>query len=153
MEYLLVEKGHSGAERDIVINEADVATFIRTKGAIFTAAETLLWHIGYSWSDVERVYISGGFGNYIDIRNSIIIGLLPDLPFEKFHFIGNGAITGAQMNLVSRAAFQEAVGIAVKMTYFDLSTNPWFMNEYTSSLFLPHTDLEKFPTVVSLGKH
>jgi len=153
MEFLLVEKDRSDAEKDIIITEADVATFIRTKGAIFTAAEALLWHVGYSWSDVERIYISGAFGNSIDIRQSITIGLLPDLPFEKFHFIGNGAITGAQMSLVSRDAFQEAVKIAGRMTYFDLSTNPWFMSEYTSSLFLPHTDLEKFPTVVSPEIH
>ena len=122
---------------------------IRTKGAIFTAAEALMWHMKYSWSDVERIYISGGFGNYMDIRRSIIIGLLPDRPIERFQFIGNGSITGAQMCLVSRIAFQEAVRIAGSMTYFDLSTDPWFMNEYTSSLFLPHTDLEKFPTVAS----
>lgn len=147
IEFLLVEKGHSGAKRDIVITEADIATFIRTKGAIYTAAEALLWQVGYSWSDVERVYISGGFGKYIDIRRAIIIGLLPDLPIEKFQFIGNGSITGAQMCLLSRAAFQEAVRIVERMTYFDLSTDPWFMREYTASLFLPHTDLKKFPTV------
>ncbi len=148
MKFLVAERKHSGAEKDIFITEGDIATFIRSKGAIFTAAEALLWHVGYSWSDVEKIYISGGFGNCIDIRRSVIIGLLPDIPIEKFHFIGNGSITGAQMSLVSRAAFQEALKIAGRMTYFDLSTNLWFMNEYTSSLFLPHTNLEKFPTVV-----
>ncbi len=149
MEYILIEKEKSALGKDIVITEADIATFIRTKGAIFTAEEALLRKVKFSWSDVERVYISGGFGNFLDIRRSIIIGLLPDIPEEKFHFIGNGSIQGAQMCLVSRAALKEAVRIANSMTYYDLSTDPWFMNEYTSSLFLPHTDLEKFPTVLS----
>ena len=152
-EFVLVEKNHAGVERDIVINEADIATFIRSKGAIYTAAEALLFHVGYTWSDVERIYISGGFGNCIDIRRSIIIGLLPDLPVEKFRFIGNGSITGAQMCLLSRAAFQETILITDGMTYFDLSTDQWFMNEYTSSLFLPHTDLEKFPSVMVRRSH
>ncbi len=149
LEFFLMEKEKTAAGKDIVITEADIATLIRSKGAIYTAAEALLWHVGYSWSDVERVFISGGFGNYLDIQRSIIIGLLPDLPVDKFRFIGNGSITGAQMCLVSKAAYEEAVNIAGRMTYFDLSTDSWFMNEYTSSLFLPHTDLEKFPTVVS----
>ena len=147
-EFVLFAKGERRAERDIVITEADIATFIRTKGSLFTAAEALLYHVGYTWPDVDRVFISGGFGNYIDVQRAVTIGLLPDLPIEKLHFIGNGSITGAQMCLLSREAYQEAVRISGNMTYFDLSTDPWFMNEYTSSLFLPHTDLEKFPSVV-----
>ena len=55
------------------------------------------------------------------------------------------------MCLLSRAAFQETMLITNGMTYFDLSTDTWFMNEYTSSLFLPHTDLEKFPSVAGLS--
>jgi len=153
LEFLLMEKDSSSTGKDIVITESDIATLIRTKGAIFTAAEALMWHIGYSWSEVEGIYVSGGFGNHIDILRSITIGLLPDLPIEKFRFIGNGSITGAQMCLVSREAYQETVWIVNRMTYFDLSTDPWFMNEYTSSLFLPHTNLEKFPSVVSPEVH
>jgi len=146
-EFILITKERSGADRDIVISEADIATFIRTKGSVFTAAEALLHHIGFSWKDVDRIYISGGFGNSIDIKRSIIIGLLPDVPAERFHFIGNGSIFGARMCLVSGEALKETEKIAENMTYFDLSTDLWFMNEYSSSLFLPHTDLEKFPTV------
>jgi len=146
-EFLLVGKVDSASGKDIVITESDIATLIRTKGAIFTAAEAIMKHVGLTWSSIERIFISGGFGNYLDIKHSITIGLLPDIELEKFHFIGNGSITGAQMSLLSLDAFMMAKNIVRKMTYFDLSTDSWFMKEYTSSLFLPHTDLEKFPSV------
>jgi len=150
-EFLLVEKDKSAAGKDIVITESDIATLIRTKGAIYTAAEAILNHVGLTWSSIDRIFISGGFGNYLDVHRSIIIGLLPDLNMEKFHFIGNGSIAGGQMCLLSVDALRMSEKIVRRMTYFDLSTDQWFMKEFTSSLFLPHTDLEKFPTVASPG--
>ena len=119
---------------------------------IYTAADTLLQYLGLSFEDVERVYISGGFGNYLDIANAITIGLMPDLSRDRFHFIGNGALAGARMALVSREALQEAERIASLMTYFDLSTDPRFMRDFTRSLFMPHTDVERFPSVVQIAE-
>lgn len=134
--------------RDIVITEADIASFIRAKGAIYTAAEALLRHTGLDFTDVQRVYVAGGFGNYLDVRKTIRIGLLPDLPIERFQFIGNGSLQGAKMALLSRQAFDVMEKrIAPNMTHFELSTDPQFMNEFTGSLFLPHTNIEKFPSL------
>jgi uncharacterized 2Fe-2S/4Fe-4S cluster protein (DUF4445 family) len=145
-EFVLAEGSDTDSGKDIVISESDIATLIRTKGSIYTAAESLMTHVGLSWNDVDNVYIAGGFGSYLDLKRSITIGLLPDIALEKFRFIGNGSIAGARMALVSLDGYIAAKRIARKMTYFDLSTDPKFMTEYTSSLFLPHTDLEKFPS-------
>jgi len=147
-EFVLVPAEQSGTGQDVVITEPDIAIFVRSKGAVYTAAETLLEHLGLSFEDVERVYISGGFGNYLDIANAITIGLMPDLPRERFHFIGNGALAGARMALLSREALEEVERIASLTTYFDLSTDPKFMQDFSRSLFIPHTDVEKFPSVV-----
>ena len=147
-EFVLVPAEQSGTGQDVVVTEPDIAIFVRSKGAVYTAAGTLLEHLGLSFEDVERVYISGGFGNYLDIANAITVGLLPDLPRGRFHFIGNGALAGARMALVSREALEEVESIASLMTYFDLSTDPMFMRDFTRSLFIPHTDVEKFPSVV-----
>ena len=147
-EFVLVSADQSGTGQDLVVTEPDIAIFIRSKGAVYTAATTLLEYLGLSFQDVGRVYISGGFGNYLDIANAITIGLMPDLPHDHFHFIGNGALAGARMALVSREALEEVERAASIMTYFDLSTDPKFMRDYTRSLFIPHTDVEKFPSVV-----
>lgn len=147
LEFLLVDKKYSATGNDIVITENDIITLIRTKGSIYTAAESILNHVGLLWDSIDNVFISGGFGNHLDMDRSIIIGLLPDLDRGKFHFIGNGSIAGAQMCLLSEYALIKSKEVAQAMTYFDLSTDPLFMKEYSSSLFLPHTDLQKFPTV------
>jgi uncharacterized 2Fe-2S/4Fe-4S cluster protein (DUF4445 family) len=146
-EFLLVPAEASDTGQDVVVTQCDLDVFLRSKGAVYTAAESLVSHLGLSFADVDRVYIAGGFGNYLDLRNAITIGLLPDLPLEKFHFLGNASLAGAKMVLMSREALEEAERIAAKMTYWELSTDPKFMNEFTSSLFLPHTNLEKFPSV------
>ena len=151
-EMVLVPAAETATGRDITINEDDLAIFIRSKGAIYTAAEALLARAGLDFPDVRRVFISGGFGNYVDVGNAILIGLFPDLPLERFQFIGNGSLIGAGMCLVSSEALQDAEAVAERMTYIDLSTDATFMNNFTSSLFLPHTAVEKFPSVMKALK-
>ena len=106
--------------------------------------------MGLSFDDVQRVFIAGGFGYHLDIVNSITIGLLPDIPLEAVHFLGNGSLAGARIALCSTEALQETNNIADRITYADLSTDSTFMNRFTSSLFIPHTDVEKFPSVVEM---
>jgi uncharacterized 2Fe-2S/4Fe-4S cluster protein (DUF4445 family) len=147
-EFVVVPGSGTALGRDIVITEADIGSFIRAKGAIYTAAEALLRHTSLDFTDIRHVYVAGGFGNYLDVRKAIRIGLLPDLPLDRFQFIGNGSLQGAKMALLSRQAFDVMEKrIAPNMTNFELSTDPQFMNEYTGSLFLPHTNIEKFPSV------
>ena len=146
-EFVLVEGPQTADGKDIVITQADVENFIRSKGAIYHACECLLDIAGLEFTDLQNVYISGGFGNYLDAGKAISVGMLPDLPLDSFQYIGNGSAQGARMILLSNQARAEAESIADNMTYIELSTSTKFMNEYTSALFLPHTDIEKFPSV------
>ena len=91
--------------------------------------------------------IGGAFGQYIDIEKAIDIGLFPDMPWERFTYLGNTSVQGAYLSLLCREHRAAATEIASKMTYLELSADNKFMNEFTSALFLPHTDLEKFPSV------
>lgn len=149
LEFVLVDGDETATGREIVITQADVENFIRSKGAIYHAAECLLERVGMSFQDIECFYISGGFGNYLNVREAITIGLLPDIQENRFSFIGNGSVQGAKTVLLSRQAFEEAKAVASRMTYIELSTDARFMNDYTAALFLPHTDIEKFPSVVA----
>jgi uncharacterized 2Fe-2S/4Fe-4S cluster protein (DUF4445 family) len=147
-EMVIVPAAETATGRDITVSEDDLAIFIRSKGAIYTAAQALLVRMGLDFTDVQRVFVSGGFGSYIDVSNAVLIGLFPDLPVERFQFIGNGSLIGARMCLLSEGALADAEAVAGRMTYVDLSTDATFMNEFTSSLFLPHTAVEKFPSVM-----
>ena len=150
LEYVLVHKEVSDGKRDIVLNAADLDNIIRTKGAIYAGIRTLLGEMNLTFKDVSRFIIAGGFGNYIDIEKAIIIGLLPDLPQDRFHFVGNSSIIGAYLVLLSKELRLEAEEIARKMTYIELSVSRSFMDEYMSALFLPHTNMIDFPTVTDI---
>jgi uncharacterized 2Fe-2S/4Fe-4S cluster protein (DUF4445 family) len=146
-EFVIVYGPETELGRDITITEADLATFIRSKGAIYTAAEVLVKKMGFTFTDVENIYISGGFGNYLDIKSAVMTGLLPDLPENVFKFIGNASVQGAKMTMLSQEAMATTEELTANMTSFELSVEPEFMNGFSASLFLPHTDIEKFPTV------
>jgi uncharacterized 2Fe-2S/4Fe-4S cluster protein (DUF4445 family) len=97
---------------------------------------------------VEQVLIGGAFGKYINVEKAVEIGLLPDMPWEKFHFLGNTAVLGAYWALLDRRARLRVSDIASRMTYIELSADNSFYDAFTSALFLPHTDINDFPSVM-----
>jgi len=113
---------------------------------------TLLNEIGFTLDAIKKIYIAGGFGNYINVPRAIILGMLPDLPQERFVFMGNTSLTGAYLCLLSEDLRKEVEDIASKMTYIELSVSRRFMDEYMSALFLPHTDITQFPSVAAILK-
>ena len=147
LEFVLAWRVESSVNKEIVISEVDLDNLIRAKAAIYAGFATLLSQMGMTFADVQKVYIAGGFGRYIDVERAITIGMLPDLPADKFQFLGNTSIMGAYYALVCDKLRHEAEEIARKMTYMELSVSRSFMDEYLSALFLPHTDLNAFPTV------
>lgn len=148
-EMLLVNGAATGGRGDIVITDADLDNLIRTKGAIFAGIQTLLKGVGLETAAIERVVIAGSFGKHLDIENAIRIGMLPDLPRDRFEYIGNGSLRGAGLTLLSRQLWDELHEIARRITYFELSSWPGYMDEFMAALFLPHTDGSLFPSVKS----
>jgi uncharacterized 2Fe-2S/4Fe-4S cluster protein (DUF4445 family) len=146
-EFVVAWADESGTGSDIVIAQSDIENLIRSKGAVYSAAKALVDAMGMSFQDVDAIYIGGGFGNYLDMDAAIWIGLLPDLPPERFRFIGNSSLTGAKETLLSADAREKASDIAARMTNMELCAEPSYMGEYISSLFIPHTDMDLFPTV------
>ena len=136
-----------GASADLVVTDADLQNLLRTKAAVFAACSTLLKKTDESLDGMAGVVIAGGFGFHIDIARAISIGMFPDLPQEKYRFIGNGSLGGARLALISAKRRREVEDIFEKMTYFELSVDNDFYNEFSSSLFIPHTDLSRFPSV------
>jgi uncharacterized 2Fe-2S/4Fe-4S cluster protein (DUF4445 family) len=148
LEYVI----HYGDVKDIVLTEPDIENIIRAKAAIYAGFSTLLKEVGFTFNDVSRVYIAGGFGRFLDIEKAIIIGLLPEMPIEKFEYMGNTSITGTYLCVLSKKLRSEAEEISRKMTYLELSVSNSFMDEYVSGLFIPHTNIDAFPGVKALIK-
>lgn len=149
-EYVLAFKDEYNIENDITVDEVDLDNFIRAKGAIYSGAYTLVESLGMDFSILDRVYIAGGIGNNLDIENAIIIGLLPDIEREKFTYIGNSSLVGSYLALISKDAKNKLEEIGDQMTYVELSVYPSYMDEFVSACFLPHTNIEQFPTAKEL---
>ncbi len=146
-EFVLVNREDAGIDDDIVITQADITHLIRSKAAIYAAISTLLDAMNMGVDTIEHVYLAGGFGNYLDVKSAITIGMLPDMPVSRVKFVGNTCVAGAKLSLLSKEAFLTAQQIASKMTYFDLMGNTKFMDKFMSANFLPHTNLDEFPSV------
>jgi len=146
-EYVLSWAPETQIGKDIVITEVDIDNLMRAKAAMYAGYQTLSKSVGISHPDLERVIIAGAFGSNINIEKAITIGLLPDLPMDKFLFIGNGSLLGARLTSFSTDLLDDARRVAQMMTNLELSENVDFMNNYVAALFLPHTNAKEFPTV------
>lgn len=147
-EYVVAWADETDHGRDIVITKVDIDNLMRAKGAIYAGFTVLAQSIGIDLAMVERVLIGGSFGQYINVEKAVQIGLLPDLPWDRFHFLGNTSLQGALLALLNREYRQHITEVAAKMTYLELSADNTFYDAFTSALFLPHTDLAQFPSVV-----
>jgi uncharacterized 2Fe-2S/4Fe-4S cluster protein (DUF4445 family) len=147
-EYVLSFAAESRIGRDIVLTEVDLDNLIRAKAAIYAGCKTLLDSVGLRFEDLERVIIAGGFGHSIDLEKAQMIGLLPDVPVEKFIFVGNGSLLGARLLSFSRELLKQTERIAKTMTNIELANNPAFMDEFIAALFIPHTNESDFPRVI-----
>ena len=146
-EFVLVWGNMTGCSKDIVLTENDIKNLLRAKAAVYAGIRCLLGTLQLSGDVIDRVMIAGGFGNFINIKDAIAIGLLPDLPLDKFTFLGNSAVKGARLSLLSQEAYRKAQELVNKITYIELSSGNDFMDEFVSALFIPHTDMGLFPSV------
>ncbi len=146
--YVVAFENESETGREVSINEVDIDNFIRAKGAIFSAIDTLLSSVDMTVDMIDKVYVAGGIGSGINMKNAVNIGMLPDVELEKFHYIGNSSLTGAYAMVVSDEANAKTAEVAANMTYLELSTYPGYMDSFVAACFLPHTDRSLFPNSV-----
>jgi len=145
--YIIAFADETAMKEDILFTETDIQSLVLSKGAVYAGFTVLLNQAGMAFSMVDRIIITGGFGQYLDIEKAITIGLLPDIERDKFVYKGNSSIAGAYMALLSDEYRNEAREISNHLTYIDFSSNSQYMDEFTSALFLPHTNVKAFPSV------
>lgn len=151
--YVLAFEEEAGSVKDVEITETDIDNFIRAKGAIFSAIRTMLSSLDFDVSMIDDVYVAGGIGSGINMKNAVNIGMFPDIPIEKFHYIGNSSLCGAYAMLLSTQAERKTYELASNMTYMELSAIPSYMDEFVGACFIPHTDTTMFPSVMENMKN
>jgi len=152
-EFVVAWQKEGAVDHDVVVTEADLDNLKRAKAAIYSGLATLLRHMGMAASDLKKIYLAGGFGTALDIESAVQIGLAPDAERSRFVFMGNTSLAGARLRLLYRERLRETEAAAANTTYFELSTDPQYMDEYMAALFFPHTDTARFPSAAYAQRH
>ncbi|MEJ5300344.1 MAG: ASKHA domain-containing protein [Thermodesulforhabdaceae bacterium] len=133
--------------KDLIITDIDIGILLKSKAAMYTILNIIARKVGIDVRDIDKFYVAGTFGNHIDPQMAIRIGMLPDLPIDKFVPMGNTSGKGASMLLLNRNLFKDIEEICDKITYVELNVNVELIHEFRGALFLPHTDPYLFPSV------
>lgn len=143
----VVARKADGAVRDIWLTQDDLDNVITAKAAVFAATKIMLDRLNLEISQVTHVFLAGGFGSYLDRRHAIRIGLLPDLPLSRIQYVGNTSLWGAKLAALSSEAWETLREIRKRTTYYDLLGCPDYLEQFKQAMFLPHTNIELFPSV------
>jgi uncharacterized 2Fe-2S/4Fe-4S cluster protein (DUF4445 family) len=144
----LVAGADSGTGRPIRLSQVDLNSLTSAKAAMYTILEVIVSQTaGLSFSDLERFYVAGTFGSFINPDSAITIGMLPDIPTDRFQVLGNTSLKGAELLLTDPEAFDRVMAVRDTITYIELNVNQGFMNLFSGAKFYPHTDTSRFPSV------
>jgi len=146
-EFVLAWENETATRKEITVTQKDINEIQLAKAAMFTGCSISMKRKGVKRENLDRVLIAGAFGNYINPENAKFIGLVPDVQTEKIEFVGNTAVTGAKMALVSKEAREIAENLSRRVRYLELAIDPDFSREFASALVIPHKDLDRFPSV------
>jgi len=147
MHFVVVPAQESGTNQDLTLSQPDIDSLIRSKAAMYTILTTITKGLELNLNDIAKFFIAGTFGSYIDPRSAIVIGMIPDLPLDRYIPLGNTSVQGATLALTSLQARDECQQIRDKITYLELNVNQEFMNLFSAAKFIPHTDRSLFPSV------
>jgi len=148
LEWVVVPAEATATGSDLTVTQGDIDNIRRAKGAIYAAASVLLNALNMKFEDLVEIMVAGAFGNFLNVANAVCIGLLPDIPQDRMRFLGNTSVAGAKLAAVCDECYDETFRIADRMTYFELSTDATFMDQFVSACFFPHTNVEMFPNVM-----
>jgi len=149
-EFVIACRDETSTKDDIVMTQGDVREVQLAKAAIYTGASILMKHMAVKPQEIQKIFIAGAFGNYIDPQSARIIGMIPDVALKNVKFVGNTAGSGARMALLSTEMRRLAEEVAGQIEYLELGADPDFQKEFLKATYFPHKEVERFPNVISL---
>jgi uncharacterized 2Fe-2S/4Fe-4S cluster protein (DUF4445 family) len=145
--FTVVPAEQSADGRAIVVSEVEIDILLRSKAAMYTILRTVTLEVGVQFEDLAAFYVAGAFGNVIDPETAITLGMLPDLPRERFTPLGNSSLAGCKKLLTEPQSRPEVEAVTDKLTYLELNVNQALMNRFSAARFIPHTEHQRFPSV------
>ena len=149
--FTLVDTALSGTAQPICLSQVDLNSLTSSKAAMYTILEVIVKNTaGLEFNDLEKFYVAGTFGSFINPVSAISIGMLPDIPLSTFEVLGNSSLGGAKVFLKDPDAFERVMEIRKSITYIELNVNQEFMNMFSGAKFYPHTDTARFPSLLNI---
>jgi uncharacterized 2Fe-2S/4Fe-4S cluster protein (DUF4445 family) len=145
--YVVAAPNESEGGQAIVVDEVEIDILLRSKAAMYTILRTVLLEVGLEFEDLDAFYVAGAFGNVIDPETAVTLGMLPDLPRERYVPLGNSSLAGCRRLLLEPETRPQVEAVADKLTYLELNVNQALMNRFSAARFIPHTDHSRFPSV------
>lgn len=148
--FILARNDETSTGDPVVVTQKDIGEVQLAKAAIHAGCSVLLSRVGVKATDLRRLYIAGSFGNYVNPTSAKLLGLIPEVPTEIIEFVGNTAIAGAKMCLISAEMRAEAKAIGEEVRYIELGADPSFSKDFAASMYLPHQDASLYPETCAL---
>lgn len=145
--YIVATAQESASGEPIYVDEVEIDILLRSKAAMYTILSTVLKEVGLEFSDLSAFFVAGAFGNVIDPDTAITLGMLPDLPRERFIPLGNSSLAGCRKLLLEPETRPQVEAVVGRLTYLELNVNQALMNRFSAARFIPHTDPGRFPSV------
>ncbi len=145
--FVVAEAADRRRGEEILFTQADMDNLMLSKAAMYTMLTVMTEAAGVSFDELEQFFIAGAFGAYVAADKAVTIGMVPDIPLERYRLLGNSSLEGAKRVLLSVGALEAIEQIGRGMTYVEMNESREFMNGFMAARFLPHTDLELFPSV------
>ena len=124
--------------RPLYLHQGDVRELQLAKAATATAIHYVMDAAKVTAAEIDRVYVAGAFGSYLDPVSILRIALLPEVPLERVEFIGNAALAGAVLATLSRKHLDNAVRVARDAVRVDMATDESFQDVFVDKLRLAH---------------
>jgi len=147
LEFIIAWQNETATGKEITVTQKDIREIQLAKAAIYSGCSILMKKKKLSEKNVNTLFIAGAFGNYINPENAKVIGLIPDIPTAKIKFVGNTAVTGAKMALISRKARKSINSILRVVQYHELAADPNFNSEFINALYIPHKIIDRFSSI------
>jgi uncharacterized 2Fe-2S/4Fe-4S cluster protein (DUF4445 family) len=136
-EFTITPASESSTGNDIVLTQKDVRELQLAKAAVFTGCQALIEEKNVSPEDIQTLCLAGAFGNYLNLRNAVTIGMLPSISESKLRLVGNSAVVGAKIGLVSLEMRMKAEDIARRTRYLELGARKTFNKDFIAALNFP----------------
>jgi len=145
--FIVAEAAQTALGEEILFSQADLDNLMLSKAAMYTMLTVMTEAAGIAFDELDRFFIAGAFGAYVAADKAVTIGMVPDIPLERYRLLGNSSLEGARRVLLSSAALGRIETIGSRMTYIEMNESREFMNAFMAARFLPHTDASLFPNV------